>query len=154
MNSPITVVILAAGLGTRMKSSKAKVLHEAGGDTLLNHIIRAVKHITPVSNIVAVIGHQAQQVRDSVAFPGVQFAVQDKQKGTGHAVMCARHLIGQQPGQLLILNGDGPLLTVDTLQQLSRQWGDETAGGQIVTTLMNDPTGYGRHRARHGWLRQ
>ena len=73
MKSNVTVVILAAGLGTRMKSNKAKVLHEAAGDTLLNHIIRAALAVAPAERIIAVVGHQAQRVRESVPFPGIQF---------------------------------------------------------------------------------
>src|SRR5579875_600184 len=110
MKPNITVVLLAAGLGTRMKSSRAKVLHEAGGDTLLNHVIRAAMHIAPPERIVAVIGHQAEEVRESVKVPGIGFAEQPEQKGTGHAVLCAREAAGAAEGQLLVLNGDGPLL--------------------------------------------
>ena len=134
----VTVVILAAGLGTRMKSKKAKVLHEAGGDTLLNHVIRVALTVAPPERIVAVVGHQAQRVRESVAVPGIQFAEQTEQKGTGHAVMQARGVVDQSAGQLLILNGDGPLLKAATLQKLV------LAGNSIVTTRLDDPTGYGR----------
>ncbi len=142
MNSKdVTVVILAAGLGTRMKSKKAKVLHEAGGDTLLNHVIRAALNVAPPERIVAVVGYQAERVRESVRFAGIRFAEQTEQKGTGHAVMCARAVIEGTPGglagQLLILNGDGPLLTAMTLEKLVQTRG-------IVTTRVNDPTGYGR----------
>lgn len=142
MNSRnVTVVILAAGLGTRMKSKKAKVLHEAGGDTLLNHVIRAALSVAPPERIVAVVGHQAQQVRESVRVEGVRFAEQTEQKGTGHAAKCAREVVESIPdgmgGQLLILNGDGPLVKAATLQKLVE------AGG-IVTTKVDDPTGYGR----------
>jgi bifunctional UDP-N-acetylglucosamine pyrophosphorylase/glucosamine-1-phosphate N-acetyltransferase len=137
MNSKVTVVILAAGLGTRMKSKKAKVLHEAGGDTLLNQVIRAALQVAPAERIVAVVGHQAQRVRESVHVPGIRFAEQTEQKGTGHAVMCARSVIDDDSGQLLILNGDGPLLKASTLSKLVAQ-------GGIVTTEMDDPTGYGR----------
>jgi bifunctional N-acetylglucosamine-1-phosphate-uridyltransferase/glucosamine-1-phosphate-acetyltransferase GlmU-like protein len=76
MKPDVTVVILAAGLGTRMKSDKAKVLHEAGGDTLLNHVIRAALHVAAPEQIVAVVGYQAEQVRHSVKIPGVRFALQ------------------------------------------------------------------------------
>jgi bifunctional UDP-N-acetylglucosamine pyrophosphorylase/glucosamine-1-phosphate N-acetyltransferase len=146
MNKNVTVVILAAGLGTRMKSKKAKVLHEAGGDTLLNHIIRAALHVAPAERIVAVIGHQAEQVRASVTEPGIRFAEQKEQHGTGHAVLCARNEAEADSGQLLILNGDGPLLRTETLQRLvkSAQSTPAATGGSIVTTEVADPTGYGR----------
>ena len=144
MKSNVTVVILAAGLGTRMKSKKAKVLHEAGGDTLLNHIIRAALKVAPAEKIVAVIGHQADLVRQSVTVPGIQFAEQREQKGTGHAVMCARQLVDQRDGLLLILNGDGPLLKAATLQRLVSMDTQGATGGKIVTTRVADPAGYGR----------
>jgi bifunctional UDP-N-acetylglucosamine pyrophosphorylase/glucosamine-1-phosphate N-acetyltransferase len=143
MTQDITVVILAAGLGTRMRSHKAKVLHEAGGDTLLNHVIRAALQVAPAERIVAVVGHQAEEVRRSVPFPGIGFALQAEQRGTGHAVLCAREAIGTSDGQLMILNGDGPLLRAETVRRLleSRSLAE---GGSIVTTEVTDPTGYGR----------
>jgi bifunctional UDP-N-acetylglucosamine pyrophosphorylase/glucosamine-1-phosphate N-acetyltransferase len=144
MKDKVTVVILAAGLGTRMKSTKAKVLHEAGGDTLLNHIIRAALHVTSAENIVAVVGHQAQRVKDSVHVPGIRFAEQAEQKGTGHAVMCAREAAQSDHGQLLILNGDGPLLRPQTLHHLTNEVEKPESGGKIITTMLRDPTGYGR----------
>jgi bifunctional UDP-N-acetylglucosamine pyrophosphorylase/glucosamine-1-phosphate N-acetyltransferase len=73
-----------------MRSKKAKVLHEAGGDTLLNQIIRAALQVAPAGRIVAVVGHQADEVRRSVHVPDIRFAEQAEQKGTGHAVLCAR----------------------------------------------------------------
>src|SRR5438874_11746629 len=103
MKENVAVVILAAGLGTRMKSKKAKVLHEVGGDTLLNHVIRAALQVTPPENIVAVIGHQADEVRQSVRVPGISFAEQSEQKGTAHAVLCAKDALRHQNGELLIL---------------------------------------------------
>ncbi len=144
MRQNITVIILAAGLGTRMKSSRVKVLHEAGGDTLLNHVIRAALHVAPAERIVAVVGHQAQQVRESVRFPGIQFAVQAEQKGTGHAVLCAHEVAASTQGQLLILNGDGPLLRPATLLALLDLQNENGFGGAIVTTRVADPVGYGR----------
>ena len=144
MKQKVTVVILAAGLGTRMKSKKAKVLHEAGGDTLLNHIIRAALQVAPAQNIVAVVGHQAERVKASVRVAGIRFAEQTEQRGTGHAVMCAAQAAEARDGQLLILNGDGPLLRAETLQRLVNQQEAAISGGKIITTLMDDPTGYGR----------
>jgi bifunctional UDP-N-acetylglucosamine pyrophosphorylase/glucosamine-1-phosphate N-acetyltransferase len=153
MKSNVTVVILAAGLGTRMKSKKAKVLHEAGGDTLLNQIIRAALQVAPAENIVAVVGHQSQQVRESVHIPGIRFAEQTEQKGTGHAVMCARDQVDISSGQLLILNGDGPLLKATTLRKLVDLNVTGATGGKIVTTRLENPTGYGRIlRDEHGMV--
>ena len=144
MKPTITVVILAAGLGTRMKSSRAKVLHQAGGDTLLNHVIRAALQVTPPERIVAVIGHQAEDVRRSVKFSGVRFAEQPEQKGTAHAMLCARDAIASPDGQLLILNGDGPLLRAETLEILLDLAKPDNLGGALVTTEVAEPAGYGR----------
>ncbi|MBV9761856.1 MAG: bifunctional UDP-N-acetylglucosamine diphosphorylase/glucosamine-1-phosphate N-acetyltransferase GlmU [Acidobacteriaceae bacterium] len=144
MKQNITVVILAAGLGTRMKSTRAKVLHEAGGDTLLNQVIRAALHVSPPERIVAVVGHQADEVRRSVNAPGVRFADQPAQMGTGHAVLCARSQAAPENGLLLILNGDGPLLQPSTLAGLVELAGASHLGGALVTTEAADPSGYGR----------
>jgi bifunctional UDP-N-acetylglucosamine pyrophosphorylase/glucosamine-1-phosphate N-acetyltransferase len=144
MRDNVTVVILAAGLGTRMRSEKAKVLHEAGGDTILNHVIRAALQIASAERIVAVVGHQAERVKKSVTFPGVRFAEQREQKGTGHAMLCAREQAENGAGELLILNGDGPLLKASTLQRLMAVERPGKLGGAILTTEMPDPTGYGR----------
>jgi bifunctional UDP-N-acetylglucosamine pyrophosphorylase / glucosamine-1-phosphate N-acetyltransferase len=142
MKQNVTVVILAAGLGTRMKSRKAKVLHQAGGDTLLNQVIRAARAIAPGERIIGVVGHQADDVKRSVRERGVQFALQTEQKGTGHAVNCTRELAAGAPGQLLILNGDGPLLKGSTLERFLST--GEGLAGSIITTELADPTGYGR----------
>lgn len=144
MSNDITVVILAAGLGTRMRSERAKVLHQAGGDTLLNHVIRAALQIAPPERIVAVVGHQAEQVRGSVKVGGVRFVEQPEQRGTGHAVLCARSATESHEGRLVILNGDGPLLTGATLEALTAAAGASGLGGALVTTVLADPTGYGR----------
>jgi bifunctional UDP-N-acetylglucosamine pyrophosphorylase / glucosamine-1-phosphate N-acetyltransferase len=144
MKKPITVAILAAGLGTRMKSLRAKVLHEAGGDTLLNHVIRAALQVAPAERIVAVIGHQAEEVRRSVTVEGVRFAEQREQKGTGHAMLCARQEASSGAGQLLILNGDGPLLRAATLRALLELAELPELAGALVTTEVADPAGYGR----------
>jgi bifunctional UDP-N-acetylglucosamine pyrophosphorylase/glucosamine-1-phosphate N-acetyltransferase len=144
MNENPTVVILGAGLGTRMKSEKAKVLHEAGGDTLLNQIIRAALAITVPGKIVVVVGHQAEKVQQSVHVTGVRFALQREQKGTGDAARCARSVIDADDGFLMILNGDGPLLKSETLKALLETAQTHGHGGALVTTALEDPTGYGR----------
>ncbi|HEX4227897.1 MAG TPA: bifunctional UDP-N-acetylglucosamine diphosphorylase/glucosamine-1-phosphate N-acetyltransferase GlmU [Bryobacteraceae bacterium] len=151
MKQDLTVIILAAGQGTRMKSGKAKVLHEAGGDTLLNHVIRQALTVTDPSRVVAVIGHQAGRVRESVIAP-IRFAVQSERKGTGHAVLCARPFIDPASELLMILNGDGPLILPATLQALagSVRIGNNAA---VVTTELDDPAGYGRIvRNEHGGI--
>jgi bifunctional UDP-N-acetylglucosamine pyrophosphorylase / glucosamine-1-phosphate N-acetyltransferase len=143
MTHNVNVVILAAGLGTRMKSQKAKVLHEAGGDTILNHVIRAALHVAPPENIVTVVGYQSEQVRASVSIEGIRYAEQLEQKGTGHALLCAADYVSSRENLLVILNGDGPLLRSQTLKTLIEK-SESATGGALVTTKLQDPTGYGR----------
>ncbi|MGA8599267.1 MAG: bifunctional UDP-N-acetylglucosamine diphosphorylase/glucosamine-1-phosphate N-acetyltransferase GlmU [Bryobacteraceae bacterium] len=140
----VTVVILAAGLGTRMKSNRAKVLHQAGGDTLLNHVLRAALAVAQPEQIVVVVGHQAALVKSSVKIDGIRFVEQIEQKGTGHALLCARHVIPERDGLLLILNGDGPLLKGSTLSSLLKAQKAAREGGHLLTTEVENPAGYGR----------
>ena len=109
-----TVVILAAGLGTRMRSKQAKVLHRAGGLSLVEHVVQAASAVTARDRIVVVTGHQADTVESLLGPMGVRFARQVQQKGTGHAVMCASQPLHEadpkQDGLLLVLYGDTPCL--------------------------------------------
>lgn len=144
MQPNVTVVILAAGLGTRMKSRKAKVLHKAGGKTLLQHVVDTALAVTTADRIFVVVGHQADEVRKSVTTPGVSFIEQREQKGTGHAVMIGRDALAGLDGYLTILYGDSPLLRVETVQRLIAQETGGSAAGVLMSALMDDPTGYGR----------
>jgi bifunctional UDP-N-acetylglucosamine pyrophosphorylase/glucosamine-1-phosphate N-acetyltransferase len=144
MKPPVNVVILAAGLGTRMKSKRAKVLHRAGGLTLIEHVVHAAQGITPVENVTVVVGHQADQVRELLTPAGVRFIEQSEQKGTGHAVLACRTLLASKGGLVVVLYGDCPLLSQRTLQELvDRQAASDTAV-TLITTRLEDPTGYGR----------
>src|SRR5215472_12997132 len=115
MPTPLTAVILAAGLGTRMKSRKAKVLHRAGGKALVEHVVETAAALTAPERIFVVVGHQADEVRRAVTTPGVRFFEQKEQKGTGHAVVSGRSVFEGLDGHLLILYGDCPLLREETL---------------------------------------
>jgi bifunctional UDP-N-acetylglucosamine pyrophosphorylase/glucosamine-1-phosphate N-acetyltransferase len=137
-------VILAAGLGTRMKSRQAKVLHKAGGKTLLQHVLDSALALAPPERIFAVVGHQAGQVRQSVAGAGIGFIDQTEQKGTGHAVKIGRDSMAHLDGYLMILYGDCPLLRTATLRRLIAQATDGAAAGVLMSAQMDDPTGYGR----------
>jgi bifunctional UDP-N-acetylglucosamine pyrophosphorylase/glucosamine-1-phosphate N-acetyltransferase len=137
------VVILAAGLGTRMRSKRAKVLHRAGGLALVEHVVQAARVVTPAKNVVVVTGHQADSVEHLLAPLGVQFARQVEQKGTGHAVMCARDKLSDE-GLLIVLYGDTPLLSAGTVKQLWEVQSRSTAAATLITTTLDDPTGYGR----------
>ena len=144
MQTPVTVVILAAGLGTRMKSRKAKVLHHAGGKTLLQNVVDTALELAPPERIFAVVGHQAEQVRQSVARAGIGFVEQTDQKGTGHALMVGRDALAPLDGYLVILYGDSPLLRASTLKQLVATTTSGNAAGVLISAIMSDPTGYGR----------
>jgi bifunctional UDP-N-acetylglucosamine pyrophosphorylase / glucosamine-1-phosphate N-acetyltransferase len=144
MPSHLSVVILAAGLGTRMKSKKAKVLHRAGGLSLIEHVIDAALGLTEAENIVAVVGHQADEVRAEVEGRGIRFQVQPDPHGTGHALLQCAGLAGLGRGHLLVIYGDCPLLRPETLRRLVETHRESGATTTLVTTLLDDPTGYGR----------
>jgi len=144
MPTPVTVVILAAGLGTRMKSRKVKVLHRAGGKTLLNHVVDTALELAPAGRVFVVVGHQAEQVRASVATPGIGFIEQKEQLGTGHALMAGREQLAALGGYLVIVYGDGPLLRAATLRRLIETKENSSAAGVLLSAVMEDPTGYGR----------
>jgi bifunctional UDP-N-acetylglucosamine pyrophosphorylase/glucosamine-1-phosphate N-acetyltransferase len=144
MATPVTVVILAAGLGTRMKSRMVKVLHRAGGKTLLNHAVDTALQLAPAGRIFVVVGHQADQVRASVTTPGVGFIEQKEQLGTGHALMVGREQLSGLDGNLVIFYADGPLLRAASLRRLIDTKERSRAAGVLLSAIMDDPTGYGR----------
>jgi bifunctional UDP-N-acetylglucosamine pyrophosphorylase/glucosamine-1-phosphate N-acetyltransferase len=138
------VVILAAGLGTRMKSKRAKVLHRAGGLTLVEHVVNAALGITSPDRIMVVVGYQADEVMATLEPSGVRFAKQTEQKGTGHAVMMCRDALEGASDLLMVLYGDCPLLSCETLKRLHCAQTRSDAGATLITTRLDDPTGYGR----------
>ena len=140
--SDLVVVILAAGKGTRLKSSLAKVLHRAGGRTLVEHVVRASQPLRPRS-IVVVVGHQAAEVSAAVEPLGARTVLQEPQRGTGHAVLVARKAIGH-PKFLLVVPGDSPLVRPETLAALVRAHRQSGAAATILSAEIPDPTGYGR----------
>ena len=142
--SPVSVVILAAGLGTRMRSRRAKVLHRAGGACLLDHVIEASKGIAEAGSIVAVIGHQAERVRAEVAHHGIRFELQSEQKGTGHALWVCRDVPGLATGRVVVVCGDSPLLRAETLQNLLQRHQESGCAATVLTTFLDNPHGYGR----------
>jgi bifunctional UDP-N-acetylglucosamine pyrophosphorylase/glucosamine-1-phosphate N-acetyltransferase len=144
MQTPVTVVILAAGLGTRMKSRQAKVLHRAGGKSLVQHVVDTALTLAPAERIFVVVGHQAEEVRRAVATPGIGFIAQGEQKGTGHAVMVGREQLAGLGGYLVVLYGDCPLLGAGTLERLIAAETAGSAAATLLTAEMADPTGYGR----------
>jgi bifunctional UDP-N-acetylglucosamine pyrophosphorylase/glucosamine-1-phosphate N-acetyltransferase len=144
MHKPVTIVILAAGLGTRMKSRKAKVLHQAGGKTLVEHVVATALRIAPPERVFVVVGHQAEEVRRAVSTPGIGFIEQREQKGTGHALMVGREALSGLDGYLAIVYGDGPLLRAETLERMLEAASASQGAGVLLSAEMSDPTGYGR----------
>jgi len=139
-----TFLILAAGLGTRMKSKMAKVLHRAGGLALVEHVVRAALGVTSPANIVVVLGYQADKVRMALERYGVRFVLQAEPKGTGHAVLCCRDLVTHHAGPVVVAYGDCPLLTSATFRSLIEQQRQSGKAATLITTGLDDPTGYGR----------
>ena len=144
MDPRVSVVILAAGLGTRMKSKTAKVLHRAGGLTLVEHVVRTGQMLVAASgDIVVITGHQSEKVQQTLSSYGVRFALQAEQKGTGHAVRCAEAELPKE-GFLVILSGDAPLVSADTVRRLIASQVGSNAAATVLTTRVADPFGYGR----------
>ena len=144
MNSKkLSIVIMAAGRGTRMNSELPKVLHRLSGETLLNHVIRTAEKLIP-ENIVTVVGHEAQMVKDSVNNNDILFSMQKDQKGTGHAVMQTQNHLENFDGNTLVLSGDVPLISKDTLHSLIVKHEINNYDATMLTAEINNPTGYGR----------
>jgi bifunctional UDP-N-acetylglucosamine pyrophosphorylase/glucosamine-1-phosphate N-acetyltransferase len=159
MQIPVTVVILAAGLGTRMKSRQAKVLHRAGGKALIEHVVETALKLAPAERIFVVVGYRAEEVRKAVAAApggsGIGFIEQKEQKGTGHALMVGREALAGLDGYLAIVYGDGPLLRAETLERLVETAAAGDAAGVLLSATMDDATGYGRViRGRDGRVRR
>src|SRR5580704_15521084 len=139
----ISILILAAGLGTRMRYKRAKVLHRAGGMALVEHVVGAAHELTSSEHIVAVCGHQAPEVEAVLRPHGIGLVRQEPQQGTGHAVACCRDHVPHS-GLLMVLYGDTPLLTAATLERLRDAHLASGAGATVITTALDDPSGYGR----------
>ena len=135
-------VVLAAGKGTRMKSELYKVLHTINGISMVEHVLRAVQQ-SNVERIVTIVGHGAETVRDVLADHS-EFALQEEQLGTGHAVLQAKNLLKDEEGSTLVICGDTPLFSAETLNQLFEFHEESNAKGTILTAIAEDPAGYGR----------
>ncbi len=149
-HKPLDVLILAAGLGTRMRSSIAKVLHQLDGRPLINHVCRTAAALAP-QKIYVVVGHQGEDVQSAVLTElyeeQVEFVWQHKQLGTGDAVNAARELLQGSESTLLVLSGDVPMVRPETLAALIQHHHAHRGRGAACTVLtvrLKDPTGYGR----------
>src|SRR6266576_1073851 len=139
----IAVAIMAAGKGTRLKSKYPKVLHQVGGKPLLAHVIAAATKVVPASDVFAIIGHEAELVRKAVQHLGVNFVLQSEQRGTGHALMVAREALAPYD-HIIILSGDAPLITPQTIQQLRDFHLQKKAAMTLLSADLVNPSGYGR----------
>jgi len=147
MSAP-TAIILAAGKGTRMKSDLPKVVHPIGGRPMVCAVVDACL-AAGCGRIVAVVGYKQELVREALAgYGNVEFAVQEEQLGTGHAVMSAASLFEPMPApgssDTFVLCGDGPLLRPATLRSLHSRHAAAKAAASLATAIIDDPTGYGR----------
>lgn len=144
MDDKIACIILAAGLGTRMKSDKAKVLHTLLEKPMIQYVVETAGKIAG-DNVVVVVGHQAETVKEVVAEKArAKFAFQEKQLGTGHAVMCAMDILPKDAEDVLILCGDVPLLSQETLVFFLNHHQKEGWDASVLAVSVDNPTGYGR----------
>lgn len=150
MKEAFSIVILAAGQGTRFKSRRAKVLHAAGGRTLIEHVVRTARQL-PAGRLFVIVGYQAEAVEAAVqAIPGpmpgsgVQFIRQEGPLGTGHAVRCGHADLELAAPHLMVLSGDTPLLSAAPLRQLLEFHMESGAAASVMTAEVENPFGYGR----------
>lgn len=140
----LAVAVLAAGKGTRMKSELPKVLQPLAGATLVERVLGSCRHLAPERQLL-IVGHQAERVEASLgALEGLEFVLQQPQNGTGHAVQQLLEPLQGFSGDLLVLNGDVPLLRPETLEALLEQHRSSGAGVTLLTARLDDPSGYGR----------
>ena len=139
-----SVLVLAAGKATRFKSDHSKVLHRLAGRPLGEYVLQAALGAKPARTYV-VVGHESEQVRIEFERPGLTFIEQKEQLGTGHALVVARPEIEKCPSSaLIVMVGDVPLLRAATLVALAEAHANARAAATVLTTVVEDPTGYGR----------
>jgi bifunctional UDP-N-acetylglucosamine pyrophosphorylase / glucosamine-1-phosphate N-acetyltransferase len=157
----IAIAIMAAGKGTRLKSKHPKVLHEVGGKPILAYVIATAAKVVPADDIFVIVGHEAERVREAFAGAGVNFVLQAAQRGTGHALMMARDAllrndnhgndshaadgkVDEKYDQVIVLSGDAPLITAETIGKLSDFHTARKAAMTLLSADLDDPYGYGR----------
>jgi len=139
----LATVIMAAGKGKRMKSDLPKVLHQLNNRPMLHYVIDLAREIGS-EKIITIIGHKRKLVMDSCKDLNIEFAVQKEQLGTGHAVQMTEEKLAEFEGDVLILSGDVPLLSSDTINKLVKMHRDSGVVASLLTSELNDPAGYGR----------
>ncbi len=141
--SRTAIVILAAGKGTRLKSKHPKVLHEIAGKPLLGHVVSAASRVVPPARIYAIIGHEAERVRSAMEHTGIQFVLQQEQRGTGHALLQCREAL-QGFDRVIVLSGDVPLIQSTTIQRVFEFHERTAAAMTLLSVCLDNPFGYGR----------
>lgn len=139
----VAIVIMAAGKGTRLKSKHPKVLHEVGGKPLLAHVIAAAMKVVPAQDVFAIVGHEADRVRQAVAETEINFVLQKEQRGTGHALMVARKALASYD-LIIVLSGDAPFVSPQTITALRDSHGASRPAMTLLAARLHDPSGYGR----------
>ena len=140
----LAVAVLAAGKGTRMKSNLPKVLQPLAGATLVERVLASARNLQPERRLL-IVGHQAERVEQQLSGVGaLEFVLQHPQNGTGHAVQQLLAPLANFEGELLVLNGDVPLLRAETIDQLVNTHRSSGAQVTLLTARLEDPTGYGR----------
>lgn len=142
-NLPLYLLVLAAGKGTRMRSRRAKVLHQLFFAPMIDHVLDAVAPLEPTATVV-VLGHQRREIEQVLAGRKLEIAVQREQNGTAHAVLAAADLLAGRPGTTLILCGDTPLIRPQTLKNLLAIHRRNAASLSVLSARPQDPFGYGR----------
>jgi UDP-N-acetylglucosamine diphosphorylase/glucosamine-1-phosphate N-acetyltransferase len=148
MNKSVVAVIMAGGVGKRMESSRPKVLHKVNGIPMINRIILTLNNLSyfvQLEKVIIVVGKHKEEIRASIEkqvnLPKIVYVTQDEPLGTGHAVMCCQSELARTPNSdVLVLSGDVPLLSARTMLRLICMKSDV----KLITTRMDDPTGYGR----------
>ena len=143
LNNNITAVILAAGQGTRMKSSQPKVLHEILGRPMIAYLLDTLRE-AGVNDIVVVVGHQAEAVKEALKDYGVRFVIQEPQLGTGHAVQVAMPAVPPEAGTVMVLCGDAPLISGESIAALQQLHASTGAAVTVQTIELPDGAHYGR----------
>ena len=143
VNDNLSIIILAAGKGTRMESDLPKVLHAIKGKPMINQVINIGEELNP-RKIVVVIGYKYKLLENHLKSYNVELAYQLHQKGTGHAVIKTKSFFENYKGNILILSGDVPLLTKSTLEELYNHHIKNQAYATVLTAELEDATGYGR----------
>lgn len=137
------VAIMAAGKGTRLKSRYPKVLHHVGGKSLLAHVVAAATRVCPAQDVYAIVGHDAERVKEAMAGSGIGFILQKEQRGTGHAVMVGEDILSQYE-HVLVLTGDAPLISPLTIEKLRDFHLQQGAAMTLLSAVLDRPYGYGR----------